>query len=571
MNRIKFCLRKITAFICLIMLAVILPLAVSANSSEPVDIIHGRDAVLTFNYPSRATSNKSVYMAYDSENGIMSIYPRSDFTVTDTDATMFDIHLGYNTPVDGAEYIAVGVSYTAGKTVSASVSTEDAVISTVDVALTSEIQNIVFDASAAADGSVYDRISFKTGYAADEIITTDVTFAVKYIAFFETKEAAEAYVYTKPTEEAPVYVEGNHIKSVSFNVLTAGHDLSAAERSYYMAPTILQYDPDIIGLQEANSTWYAYMSEHLGDNYGSIVKWRTSSDSESTPIFWKKDKFELLDSGYFWLSETPDTESTGWGATYHRIVCWVKLKVRTTGYEFYYFNTHWDFTETPQIESAKLFYNKITNECEGLPVILSADFNMCWNSEGYAMLDSFLTESNRDRDLQNTYNAKSDNVNAGSLIDFVFYTGDSIASDNYTVIKDKIVTKDYTYHLSDHYGVFNDLYLLGIPNEYTVTYTNKVTGVDPEPQTIIENVDFELAAGTPVLGKRFLGWSADGGTTLLNGTFSVYGDTELTAVYEDTDTYTVTYMYGDTVYKSETVNAGEAYTVITDVSDFTPD
>ncbi|MBQ7821811.1 MAG: endonuclease/exonuclease/phosphatase family protein [Clostridia bacterium] len=571
MNRIYTFFHAFAALLCIITLVCAAVLSVSADVG-PVDVIHGRDIVLTFDYPNRTTGNKSVFMGYDSTEGVMSIWLKSDYTVTDADATTFDIHLGHSKSVDGAKYIALGLSYSADKSVSAKVLTEDTVLTSETVTLTDEITNIVFDASQAADGSVYDRISINSGYAAGEVITAGTTLKVKYIAFFDTKEAAEAYVYTKPEDKTYSYIEDNHIKSVSFNVLVSGHTLSAVDRSYYMAPVILGYDPDIIGLQEVNSTWYTYLKELFGDKYDNIIKWRAEDEHEATPIFWKKDKFELLDSGYFWLSETPDEQSTGWGATYYRICCFVKLKVKATGYEFYYFNTHWDFNEAAQIGSAELLLNKIENECEGLPAILSADFNMTWNSEGYALLDSYLTDANRDRDLQITYTGQKglisgDTIN-GSTIDFVFYTGDSITSDNYTVIKDKIELDGNTYSLSDHYGVYNDIYLLGESREHTVTYTNTMAKTAPEPQTVIENIEFTLPKGAPVLGKRFLGWTtADTGETLLNGSYTAYSDIEFTAVYEDTDSYTITYMNGDEVYKTEEVESGASYTLITDVSD----
>ena len=203
---------------------------------------------------------------------------------------------------------------------------------------------------------------------------------------------------TESDQMTPVYAQGNHIKSISFNVqVDAGYKVRAYIRSGYMATAILRYDPDIIGFQEAGASWYECLKEYLGDEYDSVVKWRTTTDSEATPIFWKKDKFELLDSGYFWLSETPDEESLGWGADFHRICSYVKLRVRETGYEFYYYNTHFDFAVAPQVGSAELIIDKAKNESEGLPVIVTADFNMTWDAQGYKLLSGYFTLQRQER------------------------------------------------------------------------------------------------------------------------------------------------------------------------------
>lgn len=376
---------------------------------------------------------------------------------------------------------------------------------------------------------------------------------------------------TESDQVTPVYAQGNHIKSISFNVqVDAGYKVRAYIRSGYMATAILRYDPDIIGFQEAGASWYECLKEYLGDEYDSVVKWRTSKDSEATPIFWKKDKFELLDSGYFWLSETPDEESLGWGADFHRICSWVKLRVRETGYEFYYYNTHFDFAAAPQVGSAELIIDKAKNESEGLPVIVTADFNMTWDAQGYKLLSGYFTDANTERNTQPTFNSRNDGAGS-TLIDFCFYTGNSIASDNYEVIRDKFNYDGATHHISDHYGIYNDLYLLGTPKEYTVTFTNNVTGTEIPSATVIDNADFTMPEGEIVSGKRFLGWSSDGGRTLLSGDVILHADADFVAVYEDTDSYKITYMNGDKVYKSETVSVGAAHTLITNVSDLVPE
>ena len=79
---------------------------------------------------------------------------------------------------------------------------------------------------------------------------------------------------------------------------------------------------------------------------------------ESSPILWKKDKFELLDKGNFWLSDTPEVESRGWDELYN---CWrmceyVILKHIESGKIFTHMNTHYGFGDNGQVKSSKLIY-----------------------------------------------------------------------------------------------------------------------------------------------------------------------------------------------------------------------
>ena len=63
---------------------------------------------------------------------------------------------------------------------------------------------------------------------------------------------------------------------------------------------------------------------------------------EHMGIFYKKDRFEKIKDGMFWLSETPDKPGFGWDAVCNRTVTWIKLKDKITKKTFYVFDTHFD-------------------------------------------------------------------------------------------------------------------------------------------------------------------------------------------------------------------------------------
>ena len=101
---------------------------------------------------------------------------------------------------------------------------------------------------------------------------------------------------------------------------------------------------DLVGMQEVLKSQFDDLSNRLSRDYGCIGVGRNDgkTSGEYAPIFYKKDRFILLDSGCFWLSETPDKPSVGWDAKYPRICSWAQLQDRNTGNTLYFLNTHFD-------------------------------------------------------------------------------------------------------------------------------------------------------------------------------------------------------------------------------------
>ncbi|MBQ3084132.1 MAG: hypothetical protein IJC46_01590 [Clostridia bacterium] len=258
------------------------------------------------------------------------------------------------------------------------------------------------------------------------------------------------------TDDGVSYYVENKLKVVSYNIRCANdpNGNSIEERAPRLMEVLDQYDPDLIGFQEYVVAWEEPTYFHLSEEYDYVLKYRSASNSEGTPIYYKKSKFKLLDEGHFWLSETPDQESKGWGADYWRICSWVKLEIRQTGKVIFFFNTHFDFKDEPQVNSAKLLIKQATDICKGAPMIVSADYNMTWKSKGYAEMTTFFTDVNLKRDETKTYSGYKDP--ASSLIDFIFVTGKTIKPTAYKVMNEKPDGK----FVSDHYGVYSEIIIL---------------------------------------------------------------------------------------------------------------
>ena len=96
--------------------------------------------------------------------------------------------------------------------------------------------------------------------------------------------------------------------------------------------------PDVFGVQEGLIDQLHYIDAEC-PQYARVGVGRDdgAEKGEFMAVYYLRDRFELLDSGTFWLSETPDKVSRGWDGACNRTVTWVELKDRKSGKEFFYF------------------------------------------------------------------------------------------------------------------------------------------------------------------------------------------------------------------------------------------
>lgn len=138
------------------------------------------------------------------------------------------------------------------------------------------------------------------------------------------------------------------------------------------------YEADFIGGQEVQHHQLQYLSSEL-KNYSFIGAGRDDGKEggEYSCIFYKKDKFNVLQQSTFWLSETPEVPSKGWDAAYPRVCTYGLFKNKKTKQKFWVFNTHLDHVgKTARLEGVKLILRKIKEvNTKNYPVVLTGDFN----------------------------------------------------------------------------------------------------------------------------------------------------------------------------------------------------
>ena len=223
------------------------------------------------------------------------------------------------------------------------------------------------------------------------------------------------------------------------------------QRDPVIARLIKYNNFDIWGAQEVKYNQLGDLLRSLPDyDYIGVGREDGKKKGEYAPIFYKKDKFEVLHSGHFWLSEDTSKPNKGWDAAYVRICTWGEFVDRKTNFRFWHFNLHTDHKgEVAMRESSKLVLRKIKEMCGNDAVILTGDFNVDQSHESYQLLassgvvcDSYEKAKFR-YVLNGTINHFNPNLNTNSRIDHIFITPDLVV-DKYSVLTDT-----YRYKTSD--------------------------------------------------------------------------------------------------------------------------
>jgi endonuclease/exonuclease/phosphatase family metal-dependent hydrolase len=215
------------------------------------------------------------------------------------------------------------------------------------------------------------------------------------------------------------------------------------------------HDFDIVGVQEAlidqiqdlvEMPEYAYTGKGRDDG---------KEGGEHSSIIYRKDRFKLLKSGDFWLSETPDKPGKGWDATCcNRICSWGKFQDLLTKKEFFFFNVHFDHRGVEaRKQSGILMVKKIKEIAGNTTTILTGDFNSTPETEQIKTIGGFLSDSYAVTKQPpygpvGTFNAFKFDAPMKDRIDYIFVTK------NIDVLKYGVLTdaKEQRYP-SDHQPV----------------------------------------------------------------------------------------------------------------------
>lgn len=231
-------------------------------------------------------------------------------------------------------------------------------------------------------------------------------------------------------------------------------------RKEKVAALLKKSEPDVFGVQEALHNQMLDLQALLPEysNYGA-GRDDGKTAGEFSAIFFKKEKFDLLQSGTFWLSETPEKPgSKSWDAAITRVCSWVELKAKRSGKTFFVFNTHFDHQgETARLNSAKLLQKRAIEIARTMPFIVMGDFNFEPSAQPYQVMqdqklwklqDAWLV-GHRAKALKNcTFTGFEVGGETCRRIDYIF------ASEHFQVKSASIISEhDGKFYPSDHLPV----------------------------------------------------------------------------------------------------------------------
>ncbi len=263
------------------------------------------------------------------------------------------------------------------------------------------------------------------------------------------------YLSDKTTFDAAAVQNGSEIVVLSANVRCWSPFDLFKKNWFYRAPLIVENvratSPDVIGFQEVTPIHYKYLTARL-TGYDSVIEYRDRSPlKEGCPVFYSTVRFDLVDKGSFWLSETPDVMSKSWGAAFNRVCSYVILREKATEKELVVFNVHLDHvSDEARIGGIGVILDKIA-AFEGRPAVIMGDFNCTEDSETYKNATASFYDAKYqtdDTDSGATYQNFGKKPDAEN-IDYFMISKTGIEAVRYKVVRN---TYDGVYP-SDHFPI----------------------------------------------------------------------------------------------------------------------
>lgn len=188
-----------------------------------------------------------------------------------------------------------------------------------------------------------------------------------------------------------------------------------------------KHNLDIIGTQEGLTHQLDYIKSALTDYKMIGVDRDNNGKGEYSSIFYNTNTLDLVSSGTFWLSPTPDTPTRGWDAALNRICTFGLFQSKNSTKKFYVFNTHFDHMgEEARLNSAVLIDEKIKAiNSKNIPVFFLGDLNCEPNTKPIdaikrSMLDGQLIAKETFDGPVGTFSGFDVNAPLNRRIDYIF-------------------------------------------------------------------------------------------------------------------------------------------------------
>jgi endonuclease/exonuclease/phosphatase family metal-dependent hydrolase len=259
-------------------------------------------------------------------------------------------------------------------------------------------------------------------------------------------------------------LNAQNLKVITYNIsldVDSDGENNWIHRKDFFTSQIQFYEPDILGVQEAKPNQVADITTTLSQYHNVGMGRDGIGKGESSNIFYKKDRFKVIESNTFWLSETPDKISKRWDAAFNRVCTYALFKDEKKRKTFWVFNTHLDHMgEEARTNGILLILSKIKElNTKNLPVIFMGDFN---SEPTHNRINALKKEMNDTREISEvkpfgpsgTFNGFKHNEPVTLLIYYIFISkNNKFKVKKYAVLSD---SKDLKYP-SDHLPVYVEI------------------------------------------------------------------------------------------------------------------
>lgn len=259
------------------------------------------------------------------------------------------------------------------------------------------------------------------------------------------------------------------IKVMSFNIRydnpgDAAQGEGWSTRRDAVANLIINSGADIIGTQEVLSHQYDDLKQRLS-NYEVVGCGRDDGKKagEYEALWFRTDIFEKIDTGNFWLSETPETAgSLGWDGACVRMASWALLRHKASGKKILAVNTHLDHVGAiARREGVNLILEKLKDLAPGVPAVVTGDFNsgpasapvkhITDSTLPFHLVDARKIAAKTDGPQWSFHDFDRQPITDRLIIDYIFVTP-GIKVDSYRIIP-TTPTAGNTFNISDHNAV----------------------------------------------------------------------------------------------------------------------
>ena len=215
--------------------------------------------------------------------------------------------------------------------------------------------------------------------------------AVVSVLFGVALGAAEV----RPAAKAP------QVRVMTYNVRYSAGDKKSPDNNWKarrddFARTVERENPDVVGFQEVLPDQRKWLERRFPD-YAFTGEGRNADrvNGEASPVAFRRDRFEAVTNGTFWLSETPDVPgSKSWNAAFPRICTYAVLKDKATGKTFSFANTHTDHKcEEAREKGMLLIIERMKDFGRGAPVVLVGDHNCLEYEKPAKSVSKLLTDA----------------------------------------------------------------------------------------------------------------------------------------------------------------------------------